>query len=228
MSEIDEFLKNAAHDANGEPVFIRVQGRKGQWFVTPMDPHGGVLSFWGPPNTQFADDAFRDEQGNVLMGFVFLHNGSIMPTPLDASLRPVLELEVLVTKEGGTESPNPGGWPLTEEELDATKPPVDPPNLPDWQRQAMADVARDDLGQPLTTRVRAADGGWADVLMTNDGEPLRIEVDIGQVAGATPDGRLSPVSLMRGLGALVVVALDPHNRPVRSPESLREPDGEAG
>lgn len=123
-------------------------------------------------------------------------------------------------------SPNPGGWPLSEEELDRTQPPEDPPDWPEWQRQAMTDVARDDLGQPLTTRVRAADGGWADVLMTTAGEPLQIDIDLGLAAGGEPQGVQKRATLMRALGGLVLITLDAHGRPEHSASGVRHVKGE--
>jgi hypothetical protein len=150
------------------------------------------------------------------MSVALMHNGSVVGTPLDASLRPLVKIEALISANGVTESANPGGWPLTEEELDAPAPPADGPDLPQWQRQAMTDVARDDLGQPLTTRIAAADGGWADVLMTTAGDPLRFAVDLRDVISEAPDDGPTSVTLMRGRSGLTLAVVDAQGRPATS------------
>jgi hypothetical protein len=219
MSE--ELPRPAARDEQGNPVFGRVQGRTGQWFRTPLDEDGLPVAGWaeeGPPEAP--PEAFRDEDGRVLTGIVVMRHGLRMSMPLDASLRPVWPIAAL-TNQGRTTSPNPGCWPLTEEEVERLEPPPEPPGLPDWQRAAVRDVARDDLGQLLTTRIRAADGGWADVLMTTSGEPLVFEIDLGIAAGGEPQGKEERVMLMRALGGLVVVTVDTVGRPRQSPAWLR-------
>jgi hypothetical protein len=220
VNGIEELLLRAARDDCGELILRRVQGRTGQWFVMPLDPDGLPLTFWAPSDSRFSEDAFCDEEGNVLMGVVFMYYGLYRTTtPLDASLRPTISVVALV-HNGETVSPNPGGWPLTEEELDREEPPPDPPNLPEWQREAMASVARDGLGQPLTTRIRAADGGWADILMTRSGEPLRFDLDLGMAAGHEPRGETKRMTLMRALGGLVAITLDEQGRPEHSPAGV--------
>lgn len=220
-------LRFAARDADGELILRRVQGRTGQWFLMPTDASGSILSFWSKPGSPQDEDAFHDDDGNVLVGVLLLHTGMTMTMSLDASLRPVAEVTAIVSQEVGTVSPNPGGWPLTEEELDRAEPPPDDLDVPRWRREATADVARDELGQQLTTRVRASDGGWADALMTADGRPLAFDVDLGVAAGGEPLGETERVTLMRALGGLVVMALADQGRPIHSVEGVSRLRAEA-
>jgi hypothetical protein len=84
----------------------------------------------------------------------------------------------------------------------------------------MGRAARDGLGQLLTTRLRAGDGEWADVLMMSDGKPLTTQVDLGEISGGALEDKQSTIMLMRGFGGLIAVAVDPEGRPVRSAASL--------
>lgn len=219
MNELEKLLERAARDDKGHPVLERVQGRTGQWFATPVDTDGERIEFWAPPD-EAVEDAFRDEQGNVLMGVMVMYNRSLIPMALDASLRPVFAVEALVS-HGRSTSANPGCWPLTEEEVDGVQP-QETPDLPEWHRMALEAVLRDDLGGPLTTRVRAADGGWADVVMVADGAPHAFKVDLGVARGSEPEGKTTPVTFMRRLGGLVPVVLDAEGRPVHSPAWMRQ------
>lgn len=221
MSGVDDPLARAAKNDDGTTKFVRVQGRTGQWYLMPADPDGGPLTFWSPPNEEIDEEAFRDEHGNVLAGVVCFRNGSTHQMPLDASLRPVLSMVAIVNPDGLVESANPGGWPLTEDELDATEPPPDSTDLPDWQRDVVTNVARDGLWRYLTTRMRAADGGWADVLMSKGDQPLSVEADWGVMAGGPPNGQVGRFTFMLLLGGLVAVELDAEGRPVRSNAAVR-------
>ena len=221
VSELSNFLHQAgAFDENGQLMTDRVQSREGHWFVVPIDADGFIVTFWAPPDTQFAEDAFRDDDGNVLMGVVVMHNGSMMLTPLDASLRPTIVLSAIVTGEQTT-SANPGGWPLTPEELDREEsPPLDNDSLPDWERNSIDGVARDGLGRLLTTRVKAADGQWADVVMIEDGTPKLFDLDLGLIETGSPSGHSSrAVSVLLPSGR-VVVLVDEQGRPLFGTHSL--------
>lgn len=221
MPEFEEILEQAAKNPDGSLGYVRVQSPGGQWYVMPASPDGGPLTFWTSPNESTDESAFRDDAGHVLAGVVRFRNGSMTVSPLDASLRPLISVVSIVAGER-VESANPGGWPLTDEELDAAEPPDITEGLPDWHRNAVKDVARDDLGQFLTTRVRAADGGWADVLMTTAGTPLCFEQDQSVMLGKPPSGDVKTFSMMRGLGGWVAVTLDDDGQPTRSGASLRE------
>jgi hypothetical protein len=95
------------------------------------------------------------------------HLRKVFISPFDPNLRPTISLVALVQGDL-VYSANPGGWPLIEQKLDGRLPVRDDSDLPRWRREAMARVARDGLGQPLTTRLRAGDGEWSNVLMAPD------------------------------------------------------------
>lgn len=223
MTAVDDLMAMAARNADGTVRHVRVQGSSGQWFVMPASAGGGPVTSWAPRSPGPGDDAaFVDDHGNVLTSVVVMPRGLMTICPLDASLRPTITVSALV-REDLVFSPNPGGWPLTEDELDNPRPPDDMSGLPAWQRDAMRTVARDPLGQWLTTRVRAGDGGWADVLMTEAGQPISIEIDLGVIAGGPAQGTASRIMLMPGLGGLVAVTVGVDGRPVRSGASLDRP-----
>jgi hypothetical protein len=227
MSEMEDFLKRAgAYLPNGQLRLDRVQGSTGQWFLSPVDADGMAVTFWGRPEPVFiSEDCFRDEDGNVLMRIVFMHDGSSTTSPVDASLRPTISVSALVTREGGTTSANPGGWPLTTEELDRidrNEKPELPDDIPEWERRSLEGVARDDLGRLLTTRVKAADGQWVDVLMMENGEPQRFELDFGLIESREPSGQISTVTTARVAKGRVIVTLDEQGRPTLGSQSLNE------
>lgn len=78
----------------------------------------------------------------------------------------------------------------------------------------LAGVARDELGRPLTTRVKAADGQWADVLMMESGAPQRLEIDFGMLKFGTPDGRLRAATTVRAGKRFIVAELEQDGRPI--------------
>jgi hypothetical protein len=222
VTTIEDFLRSAgAYDSNGQIRVERVQGSTGQWFLAAVDADGEPVMFWGPPDARFVDDkAFRDEAGNVLMSIVVLYNGGTFVTSVDASLRPTISIASLIGPDGSATSANPGGWPLTPEELDRIdrgEPPETPREVSDWERRLLAGVARDELGRPLTTRVKAADGQWADVLMMESGASQRLEIDFGMLTSGTPDGRLRAATTVRAGKRLIVAELDQDGHPVIRP-----------
>lgn len=225
MTDPEELLERAARNEAGEPIYTRVEGTTGQWFATPVDETGSPVTFWASPDTPLADGAFRDAAGNVLMGVVVFADGSFQPTPLDASLRPTRSVAALV-KAGVTVSANPDGWPLTPEELDRDEPPpLDLAQLPGWQREPMARVQRDTLGQFRTTRVNTADGGWADVLIDGAGRPVVFEVDTAEFVGEGPSGRRQRAMMAHSSIGLVLLVLDEHGQPSPLPQDARRSPG---
>jgi hypothetical protein len=225
VTEIEDFLRRAgAYDSDGQPRLDRVQGSKGQWFLIVVDKDGLPITFWGQADPRLDDEnSFRDEAGNVLKAVVILHEGSLVVTSVDASLRPTIEISAFVTKDGRTTSANPGGWPLTTEELDRidrAEAPEIPGNLAEWQRRSLVGVARDPLGRLLTTRLRAADGQWADVVMMDNGEPQRFEVDFGDVQSGKPSGEVRAVTTARSARGWILVELNEQGLPSFGTPSL--------
>lgn len=226
MTSIGEFLQSAgAFDSNGQIRVERVQGTTGQWFQVAVDADGTPVTFWGAPDARFADEkSFRDGRGNVLMSIAVMYDGNTLVTPVDASLRPTISVASLVTSDGAR-SANPGGWPLTREELeqiDRGEPPAMSRDVPEWVRRLLEGVATDELGRPLTTRVKATDGLWTDVLMMENGEPQRLEVDFEMMESGKPGGHLKAATTVRVGKTLVVVELDAEGCPIvrrASPQS---------
>jgi hypothetical protein len=226
MSDLGKVLSElGAVDEQGHLRTDRFEGATGQWFEMAVDPDGLPAAFWTAPDAEdprVTDDAFRDEQGMVLTGLILLPGGRELLTPLDASLRPLVQVSMVLTG-GKTISANPGGWPLTEEELDREQPPPPPDDWPRWRKQAYEKAAKDRLGRPFSTRVQAADGGWADALMDPNGQVVSIGVEpseLGQVGE-----NLTSATVIRGPAGRVVLVRLEDGRPALSRQALdqREP-----
>jgi hypothetical protein len=220
---VDLLREVGALDEEGNLRTDRFEGAKGQWFLMPVDRDGLPATFWTEPDEndpRFSKDAFRDEQGRVLTGIVLLPAGLQSLTPLDASLRPLLQLSMVMTR-GKTISANPGGWPLTEEELDREELPPPPDHWPRWQTEAYEKSAKDRLGRPFSTRLRAADGGWADALMDPNGRVVTVEVEPSELG--EQGGKPVSMAVIRGPAGSAVPVPFQDGRPTRSREGLERP-----
>jgi len=225
MTEIEDFLRRAgAYESDGQPRLDRFQGSNGQWFLMPVGEDGLPVTFWGHPDPRIDDGkSLRDEFGNALMGVVVMHDGSMHTTALDASLRPTITISAYISRDGRTTSANPGGWPLTAEELDRIdrdETPEIPRSLPGWQRRSLTGVARDPLGRLLTIRMKAADGQWTDVLMMENGEPQRFQADFGEIQSGTPNGQVKAVTTARAAKGFVIVELNELGIPTWGTQSV--------
>lgn len=92
----------------------------------------------------------------------------------------------------------------------------------DWRevtRVALQRAAIDADGQPVTKRIRAADGRWVDVVVASDGLPLTVTMRMS--AFGRPDER-GEVMFMATRAGLIATILDDAGHPTATAESILE------
>jgi hypothetical protein len=230
---VEQALAAAAVDGHGNIVYRQVSTTTGQAVVVPVDRDGSILTFWTPEEAYpegFIEDSFRDEEANVLTTMVSTPGG-YLAEPVDAHLRPTIgTLRSIVASEGEMNVDPQRGFleslppSSSSQESLSRESQGEQSNAPSWLTQQLSRGARDTFGNLLTKRMRAADGGWADVLIDQEDRPLQFWVDMDNVSQPPNEGaNRELMTFIVAQGGQVAVPFDPEvQRPAYSPNGVEQ------
>lgn len=211
-------LSGALRDEEGRLVVMRVESDTGQLVLVLRSATGGIFTFWQPvgAEAQFPSGGMRHGD-DVLMTYLVIPERGLLAIPANEFSRPVASLRAIVDATGAEPElfdPYEGVAPLP-----APVPafPEPPEGAPSWWASALLQARRDRAGELVFKKRLAADGGWTDVLVDNDGEQLTAVLNLESDRGVTeevtvafspaPDGVVAAVLTSDGTPELSAAAM---------------------
>jgi hypothetical protein len=204
-------LTHAKKDRFGNIVIAHLRReREDTWDALVVAENGLLpLVFWAP-SALHAEDAIRDDEGNVLHVIQSTPPGvtpsGLVPSPADANSSPTGTLISIVTSEGHTSIRPPHEEPLP------------PPDFgPTMLRSLFENVAHRKGTEYAIADLETAAGGTIPVLLDWDGRPILFWVDMPKEQSERT--LMTAVATDKGF---VAMAVDDELRPLHSKEWLTE------